>query len=321
MKIDPHVHCRDEEQSYKATIASTLELAHRQGVDEIFDMPNTFRPVTIEDRVNERLKLVPAGEETNYYLYLGVTANPAQLREAVRCHQQYPQVIGLKMFVGRSVGNLAIVEYSEQRIVYQTLTDLSYDGVLAVHCEKENCLIPHLWNPNFPMSHSWVRPVAAEEQSVLEQIAFAEATNFPGTLHICHISLKNSVNLVKLARRRGKIRISCGVTPHHIIWNYHKMERRDGLRYKINPPLRSPNSTQALKEYLLAGDIDWIESDHAPHTNLEKIKPPYLSGYPSLTLYRNFVEEYLPRLGLTEEQIRALTHGNIIKVFSPKLQS
>ena len=145
MYIDAHVHCRDEEQSDKETIAHALEVAKRAGVDAIFDMPNTERPVTDRRRVDERLALADAAKSSVFYgLYVGLTPNPEQVRDAVRIHSEYfPRVVGLKMYAGKSAGDLEIIKKEEQDEVYRALSD--YRGVLAVHCEKESFMKPKIW--------------------------------------------------------------------------------------------------------------------------------------------------------------------------------
>lgn len=318
-RICPHTHCRDEEQKDKATVSRTLNLAKRQGVGMIFDMPNPARPVTSHLRVHERLALVPKGQESHYRLYVGLTARKEQIFEACWCDNHIPAVVGLKLFAGTSVGPLAVVELEAQRQVYQTLADIHYTGVVAVHCEKEELLRSDLWKPNNPISHTWARPPEAEVESVRDQIRLAKETGFRGHLHICHVSVPESVELVNQARQAG-MRISCGVTPHHLLWDENRYSESEGLDYKMNPPLRSSAAVFVLRHQLQDGQIDWIETDHAPHTAKEKRPPLCLSGYPSLRIYRECISELLMnRLGMTEPQICALTRGNIIAIFGDKL--
>ncbi len=315
--IDLHVHCRDEEQSDKATIASVITLAHSQGVEIIGDMPNTERPVTNRERIYERLFLVPKNQKKYYRLYAGLTGSEEQVEEAVWCYNCIFQVVGFKMFAGRSVGDLSVIDTEDQRMIYRTLAEQKFLGVLAVHCEKEAFLKPELWDPSNPISHTWARPMEAEVKSVRDQIRLAIEEGYDGHLHICHVSCPESVALINEARVVG-LRISCGATPHHLMWDENMMNGPDGLIYKMNPPLRSELAVLQLRKQLLAGMIDMIETDHAPHTALEKQPPECLSGYPSLELYREFVTEFLPSLGLSVEKIKALTRDNILKVFSDK---
>lgn len=317
--IDPHVHCRDGIEARKATIAGTLELANEQGVGIIFDMPNTDPPIITEEDVNKRIELVPSDQVNRYFLYIGATAISKQLRGAVECYYRHPRIIGIKMFAGRSVGDLAIIGFDEQRNVYRVLADLGYEGVLAVHCEKESLMDSGVWDPTYPKTHSCARPKEAEIESVRDQIELARESLFKGNLHICHISTPEAVELVDGAWRAGDIRITCGATPHHLMLDWNEMIKVDGLLCKMNPPLRDRETVEGLRRCLTEGEIDWVETDHAPHQRKEKLGFPHLSGYPSLGLYRNFIEEFLPNLGLTDGQIEDLTYNNIIKVFGSKL--
>jgi len=318
MRIDPHVHFRDEGQEHKETISHGLAVAKEEGVFAVFDMPNTLKPILTEADVKKRLSLVPQNEKERYFLYIGATSDEKQLQEAARLVNAMKEVIGIKMFAGKSVGTLQIIDEKEQKKVYKTLTENGYKGVLAVHCEKEKHLTD-TFNPAEPISHALSRPNISEVESIKDQIKFADEAGFGGTLHICHVSCKASVEIVDGARRAGKIKITCGATPHHLIWSDEMLKRPDGLLYKMNPPLRSEEDVKALREYLKEGKIDWIETDHAPHSVGEKLHRGYPSGYPSLYLYKKLVEETLPQLGFTQEQIEKLTYGNIVKAFNLKI--
>ncbi|PIW93010.1 MAG: dihydroorotase [Candidatus Moranbacteria bacterium CG_4_8_14_3_um_filter_43_15] len=318
MRIDPHVHCRDGKQSYKETIKHAFEVASFQGVTKIFDMPNTDPLITTERHVQERLKLVPKERINDYYIWIGVTVNERQLKEAVKCWENYKNVIGLKMFAGRSVGDLTVAEKNDQKKVYEILAGLDYPGVIAVHCEKESFLKNDLWNPKNLITHAEARPKESEIESIKDQIELAKGAEFSGTLHICHISSPESVELVEVAR--SDMKMTCGVTPHHTIWSDEMLARPDGLLYKMNPPLRDRESVEKLREYLRKGKIDWIETDHAPHAVGEKMFEPYMSGYPSLYLYKNFMEDFLPGIGVSQELIEKMTSGNIYKTFGDKLK-
>ena len=318
MYIDPHVHCRDGKQSYKETIKHALEVASTQGVTKIFDMPNINPPITTEKDIIKRLKLVPKKRINDYYIWIGVTASEEQLKEAVKCYENYKNVIGLKMFAGKSVGDLTVSGKEDQKKVYFVLKSLNYEGVIAVHCEKESFLKNEIWDPKNPITHSQARPKESEVESLRDQIELIKEAEFLGTFHVCHISCPESVDLVVEARK--EIKITCGATPHHIMWSDGMLLRPDGLLYKMNPPLRDKESVEKLREYLREGKIDWIETDHAPHAVGEKMFPPSTSGYPSLYLYKDFVENFLPGIGVSQELIEKMTSGNIYKTFGNKLK-
>lgn len=276
--IDVHVHLRDGEQANKETIAHGIRIAATCGITALFDMPNTSPPLTNEGAILARLQsgqriAKQLGEDFGrplfYGLYGGVTADMAQVAALVDLYKRiHPSLVGLKMFAGHSTGKMGLIEDQLQLAVYQQLSACDYRGVLAVHCEKEQLLHPELWDPNRPESHGAARPAAAEVASVAAQIAIVRATEFRGTLHICHISTADSIELVRKARKRG-MDITCGATAHHSLLNDELAKTPENL-CKMNPPLRSEADRKAVFEALCSGDIDWIESDHAPHTIADK---------------------------------------------------
>ena len=313
MRIDPHVHFRDEKQSYKETIAHGLALASTQGVDKIVDMPNCDPPILRKTDVVRRLSFVPPSEKGRYHMYIGATTDPAQLKEAVEAVRSFPEVVGIKMFAGKSTGDLQILTEDEQRSVYKTLTALGYDGVIAAHCEKEALMSDGMFDPSQPLTHAQSRPNEAEVASLKDQIAFIKESGFKGHFHMVHVSVPESVEIVDA--HRGDMRISCAATPHHLLWDDTMLSGDHGLLYKMNPPSRSKADVLRLRELLIAGKIDWVETDHAPHTVGEKLHAGYPSGYPTLYLYKEFVEKFLPSLGLDAATIQKLTCDNIQKVF------
>lgn len=315
--IDPHVHCRDGSQAYKDTISHVLEVAQAQGVERVFDMPNTNPPILTPRDVRKRLKLVPRRKRDMYGLHVGLTSSPRQVKQAFKAWRKNKHVMGMKLYAGRSVGDLAVVKPTEQLMVYRTLADLDYRGVLMVHCAKQSLMKPGLWDPDQPWTHAQVRPKASEVESVRDQIKFARKAGFKGNLHVCHTSCPESVKLVNQAQ--GDLQITCGVTPHHAMWTTKMMRRPDGLLYKMNPPLRDTASVRRLQSMLAKGMVTWIETDHAPHPIGEKLFYPHSSGFPSLYLYRDFVEHFLPSLGLDAKLIKRMTSENIREVFGSKL--
>ena len=312
MRIDPHVHCRDWNQSHKATIKDVVSLAKENGVDIVFDMPNTDPPIISGELVEKRL--ATAKEEDcleNYFIYIGVTKDPRQIMEAVNVVHNNKRVIGMKMFAGRSVGSISVINEKDQAVVYKTLADAGYKGVLAVHCEKESLFRMDLWDPAKPASWNRARPNAAEAESVKDQIRLAKEAGFKGTIHVCHTSTPEAVEIINGARKEMKI--VCGVTPHHLLFCEDDVVKQ-GLMLKVNPPIRDAKTRDGLMLALRQGKIDWIETDHAPHTTQEKLNPPYMSGIRSLELYQKLLET-LRRDGFTESQIDDMTFNNIVRTF------
>jgi dihydroorotase len=318
--IDPHVHCRDWGESAKSTIREVMQLAKSQGIVAIIDMPNTKPPITTAALVERRL--LTAKDEGclgGYYLFIGATSDPRQLIEASQVATSNPKVVGIKMYAGRSVGDLAVIGEAEQRRAFQALADAGYKGVLAVHCEKEGLARPELWIPGQPDTWNLAKPPEMEVEAVRDQIRFARETGFQGHLHICHISTPEAVKLVDGAR--GHMNISCGVTPHHLTLSTQDMQTAEGIKLKVNPPLRDRKAVSELMKLLETGKIDWIETDHAPHTKEEKTYDPgkpkdfFMSGIRSLEGYAEFLQG-LTHQGFTDRQIEELTYSNIKRVFT-----
>lgn len=321
--LDPHTHLRDGRQQAKETVAHGLEVAYRAGLDGIFEMPNTDPPLLTRQDVEARLNLADrflarSGLPIFHGLFVGLTAEPNQIREAcILSRELFPRVVGLKLYAGSTTGDLAITENSSQSLVFQTLSACNYQGVLAVHAEAENLITPALFRPEEPATHSLARPVQAELASVEQLCALAAANRFKGTLHICHVSSPATVRLLEEQREITKLKLTCGVTPQHLLLNTSYQQaphsRQQGLLLKVNPPLRTPEEQAGLLEMLLRGQIDWIETDHAPHTLADKYER-YASGLPGFPIYPHLIA-WLTKLGCTPEQLAAITHDNITKTF------
>lgn len=310
--IDPHVHFKGNKES----ILEGISLAKDQGIDMVFDMPNIYNhPIINIKGIRDKFKLIPKKLRKHYRVGIIATSNKDQLEVAVKAVLQ-KRAVGIKMFAGlfEIPNNLGISSTYVQKEVYKNLVDLKYKNALVVACEKK-MFISNIFKPELPYSHCLARPKIAEIEAIKDQIRLALETGFEGILHICHVSCSESVYLIKEAR--NDLRITCSVTPHHIIWDDSKLLKDNGLLYKTNPPLRSKEDVSNLRECLRKGLIDFIESDHNPYSIGEKLHTKYLSGYPSLYLYKDFVKKYLPfKLGLDYNQINKLTFKNIIKTFN-----
>ncbi len=325
MAIDPHVHCRDGKQYYKETIDHALSVAERVGLSAIFDMPNVNPPVIYRDQVIRRLKKAEEAKSPVLYgFFIGTTGDPEQLKEAIITHNELfstkipktnTMVVGLKKYAGQSVGNLGIINYEDQKTVFKTLNDWTYTGVLSEHCEKEDFVNSKFFNPKRPASHCKARPPAAEIAEVKNQINLATKYDFDGLLHITHISVPESIQLVDNAREH--LNITCGITPHHLFLDDDLYYEKNGLWYKVNPPLRIEKYRKANLEALMEGKIDWIETDHAPHTKKDKLEK-YMSGLPGLPIWPHIIR-MLKELDMPKKEIENLTHNNIIKAFNIKI--
>ncbi len=320
MRIDPHVHLRDGEyESHKETLSHGFYTAWEAGISGVFEMPNTNPPLTSERAIKERIKAADTAREKLeiplfHGILAGLTSDEKQIREVVAAWKKlFPRVCGLKMFAGHSTGNMGIIEPRDQAEVYSILAKENFTGVLMVHCEKEALLKPEAFNPLKPETHLDARPPEAEVESIRDQLKAAEEAGFRGTLHICHISVPESLNLIEESRERLPFKVSCGITPHHALFSVSNMMKEEGLLLKVNPPLRSKEMQKQMLKALLEERITWIETDHAPHTREEKLEKHY-SGIPGLQFYSTFIE-ILKKYGLDEETLHRLCFKNIVETF------
>lgn len=322
--IDPHVHLRDWNQSDKETVAHGLEVAWKAGLDGVFEMPNTDPPLTSGRMIRQRIELADRILDgsprlsTGFFhgVYAGLTSDMSQIEEAVETYNSlFPRVVGFKLFAGHSTGNLGVVSEQDQRRVFRALTKLGFQGVLAVHCEKEGLMKAGLWDPTDPVTHCRSRPPEAETESVRDIIGFAAEEGFRGTLHVCHISVAESVQILQEEKARSGLRLTCGVTPHHLLLSSKHMTGTEGLHLKMNPPLRSEENRHALVRHLAEGRITWIETDHAPHTLKEKLSGARCpSGIPGLPIYPRLIR-LLKDWDMTDQEIARVTHDRIVDCF------
>ena len=321
MIIDSHVHLRDwKEGSGKETVRHGLEVARDSGVSAVFEMPNTRPSIFTEDMVRERIKLADNANvpEVFHGLYIGLTKNSEQVMRAVDIFREYfPRVVGMKLYAGHSVGDLGVVQESQQRMVYETLSMEGYEGVLVVHCEKESLIDRKKFIHTNPITHCYAQPEKAEIESVKDQIKFAREYNFPGKLHIAHVSSPGAVELISQVKLDG-LDISSEICPHHFIYDWGNMFGERGILYKMNPPLRNPESRQKIFDMLREEKIDWIATDHAPHT-LEDKTEKHMSGIPGLASWPLFIE-YLRKNDFSDNEIEDLTFNNAQKRFGIDIQ-
>jgi dihydroorotase len=316
MYFDSHVHCRDEQQSDKDTIINVLRICGLAGVDGICDMPNTKIPITTEERILRRFEIADSNSDVFYGLYIGLTPEPSQIEKAIELyHRYFPKpgdklgVIGFKLYAGETTGNLEIpIQF--QKNVYEELSKNNFTGIVVAHCGRKDLMMPLLWDPSKPYTHSDARPIKAKLSSIEYQAAFAIETSFSGKLHIAHVSSPEEVELISRIRQEHNLDMTCEITPDHLFLYNELMNGTDGLLLKANPPLRDQKRQQALLQQLREGKINWIATDHAPHTRKEKLEKNF-SGTPGIDLWPRTARR-LESEGFTPMQISDLTFYNSV---------
>jgi dihydroorotase len=327
--IDPHVHLRDGAESAKETLEHGLGVAWRAGLDGVFEMPNTDPPLDRREVIARRIDdadraIGRLGIGIFHGIWAGLTADPDQIEDVVRTWAELrPRVVGLKLYAGPSTGGLGVTAFEEQRAVWTRLAELGYDGVVAVHCEKADLFARRSdgspdWDPAHPSSWAGARPPEAETASVADQLALSAEAGFRGGVHVAHVSVPATLEAIVRARAAGR-RVTCGLTPQHALLSDADMDRPDGILLKCNPPLRPDPMPDLMFAALLAGTIDWVESDHAPHTLADK-RERQASGIPVLQFWPRFAGVLRER-GMEPQLLERVTHEAACEALDAAVES
>jgi dihydroorotase len=286
--IDLHVHLREPGGEKKETIATGTLAAAKGGFTTIAAMPNT-RPVPdtqeqiewLNRRIEETasVRVLPYGAITVRELGQELT-NFEELKEA-----------GAFAFTDDGVG-----VQSAAMMLEAMKKAAALNMAIVAHCE-ENSLINKgavhegIFSKKYGINGI---PSVCESVQIARDVLLAEAADCH--YHVCHISTKESVRVVRDAKRAG-IRVTAEVTPHHLLLCDEDIPGLDS-NYKMNPPLRGKEDREALIEGLLDGTIDFIATDHAPHIEEEKAEGMTLAPFGIVgletafpLLYTNFVEK------------------------------
>ncbi len=313
MWIDGHWHSRGWKQSERETVQHSLDLAYASGGLAILGMPNTD-PVLDTPELCQSYAALGKGHKVRFYTHGGLTPDQDQIKRMVEAEREFEEICGIKIFWGHSTGNLGIIERDIQYEVMRCLASEGCTAVIPSHCEKESLMDTRLYDPSKPKTWSTLcRPEAAEIESFRDILAMAEDVGFKGTLHVAHVSTCEVVDMIH--NYEGPVKLSCGVTPHHIFLDNSMLDRPDGNWYKCNPPLRSPETQQGLLERVLDGRIPIIESDHAPHTARDKARDVPFSGIISGPVWPYVVQE-LRRLGMSADSLHAAVQGNVRALYN-----
>lgn len=258
--IDLHIHLREPGGEKKETIETGTLAAARGGFTTVAAMPNT-RPVPdskeqmewLQNRIQEtaNVRVLPYASITVRQLGKELTDF-----EALKC-------AGAFAFTDDGVG---VQEAGMMLAAMRKAKEVN--KAIVAHCE-DNSLINKgsVHEGTFSKKHEINGiPSVCESVQIARDVLLAEAAGCH--YHVCHISTKESVRVVRDAKRAG-IKVTAEVTPHHLLLSEDDIPGLD-TNYKMNPPLRGAADQQALIEGLLDGTIDFIATDHAPHTIEEK---------------------------------------------------
>lgn len=255
---DVHVHLREPGFSYKETIASGTAAAAHGGYTAVCAMPNLSPVPDSAESMLKQLELIKKDAKTAVYPYAAITKG--EKGEELADMEELAAYAVAFSDDGRGVQSDEMMEAAMHKAK-------SLGKIIAAHCE-DNSLLNGGWihDGEYARIHSH-RGICSESEwgPIKRDIELAAKTGC--AYHVCHISTKESVELIRSAKKRG-IDISCETAPHYLVLNDMQLEE-DG-RFKMNPPLRSEEDRLALIEGIKDGTIDMIATDHAPHSAEEK---------------------------------------------------
>lgn len=258
--VDLHVHLREPGGEHKETIETGTQAAANGGFTTIAPMPNT-RPVpdSVESMKNIQ-KRIQGNAHVRVLPYASITKN--QLGEEL---VDFKALAGAGCFAFTDDG----VGIQDAGMMLEGMKRAETAGKAVVaHCE-DNSLIHKgcVHDGTFAAKHGLQGiPSVCESVQIARDVLLAEAAG--AHYHVCHVSTKESVRVIRDAKRAG-IHVTAEVTPHHLLLSEGNIPSPD-TNYKMNPPLRAMTDRQALIEGLLDGTIDFIATDHAPHAGEEK---------------------------------------------------
>ncbi|MBT5022220.1 dihydroorotase [Candidatus Woesearchaeota archaeon] len=302
--VDIHVHAREDpshSQDYKEDFYSASLAAINGGVVAFADMPNNPRPPTENKSYLEKQRLIDTSL-VDVLLYAGIGPNTQPL-EKIRTPY--------KLFMGPSIGNLYFENDSDIEIAIK-----KYKGKhISFHCESSDLLNDFKQKD----SHDSHRPELVEVDAISKVISLLKKYDFKA--NICHVSTKKGLELI-IDAKENNLPITCEVTPHHLFFD---LENRKAIKdydwlLQMNPPLRSIEDRLFLLEKFKEGRIDYLASDHAPHTLDEKKK--FISGVPNLDTYGNIVGWLLRNKVPIFQIIKSccINPGSFIRKFRPDIK-
>lgn len=264
--IDVHVHLREPGFSYKETVASGTLAAARGGYSAVCCMPN-LSPVPDSDANLRALEdIIARDARVRVYPYAAITLGEKG-EELADFHALKGRVVAFSDD-GRGV-------QSEDMMRRAMLLAAKEDVIIAAHCEDDALRAGGYIHAGKYAAEHGHKGISSESEwrQIERDLRLAKETG--AKYHVCHISTKESVALIREAKAKG-VDVTCETAPHYLVLDEGDMQE-DG-RFKMNPPLRSREDRLALIEGVKDGTVDMIATDHAPHSAEEKAKGLELSA-------------------------------------------
>ena len=255
---DVHVHFREPGFSYKETIASGSAAAAHGGYTAVCTMPNLEPVPDSAEHLQVQLDAIKRGAAIKVLPYGAITVG--EKGEKLADMEAMSDKVCAFSDDGKGVQN--------DEMMREAMTAAKrLSKIIAAHCEDNSLLFGgYIHDGEYARMHGHRGISSASEYKQIERdLRLAEETGC--AYHVCHISTKESVELIRQAKAHG-VNVTCETAPHYLVLCDEDM-REDG-RFKMNPPLRSREDKKALIEGIKDGTIDMIATDHAPHSAEEK---------------------------------------------------
>lgn len=258
--IDVHVHLREPGGEHKETIETGTKAAAKGGYTTICAMPNT-RPVPdTAENFSHVLGLVEKSAIVRVLPYASIT-----IRQAGKERTDIEALKNLGAFALTDDG----VGVQAAGTMLEAMEEAAKFNIPVVaHCEDNTLIyggVMHKGKRNVELGLKGI-PSVSESVHIARDILLAEAAG--AHYHVCHVSTKESVRVIRDAKKAG-VHVTAEVSPHHLLLCEDDIPSNDAI-WKMNPPLRGKDDMLALREGLLDGTLDFVATDHAPHSDEEK---------------------------------------------------
>ena len=256
---DVHVHLREPGFSYKETIFAGSRASAHGGYTDVLTMPNLNPVPDNVENLEKQLEIIKRDAVINVHPYASITVG--QKGEQLTDFKSLAHAIAFSDD-GRGV-------QSEDMMRDAMINAKALGKMIVAHCEDNSLLYGgYIHDGEYARLHNHKGICSKSEWGPIERdLKLAKETGCK--YHVCHISTKESVDLIRKAKADG-VDVTCETAPHYLVFN--DMDLQEEGRFKMNPPIRSEADRLALIEGIKDGTIDMIATDHAPHSAEEKSK-------------------------------------------------
>ena len=255
---DVHVHFREPGFFYKETIESGSLAAAHGGYTDVCTMPNLNPVPDCVENIKEQLRIIEKSANVRVHPYAAITVG--EKGEELACMETLAPYCIAFSDDGKGI-------QSEELMRTAMKNAKALDKIIAAHCEDNSLLNGGYIHQGEYARLNGHKGICSESEwkPIERDLKLAKETGCK--YHVCHISCKESVKLIRRAKAEG-IDVTCETAPHYLVFN--DMDLKESGNFKMNPPIRSEADRQALLEGLCDGTIDMIATDHAPHSAEEK---------------------------------------------------